>query len=92
MLHKFFVTKANQPCIGDWTETVKNDLEQFDIQYDFNYFKSKSKDAFKKILKVKANDVALDELKIKQQQQKHPKQLKLLVHAIIVHVSTCDKS
>ena len=68
MLLKFFVTQANQPCKGDWTETVKKDLEQFDIQYDFNYFKSKSKDAFKKIVKVKAKEVALKELKIKQQQ------------------------
>ena len=78
MLCKFFVTQANQPCKGDWTEAVKRDLEQFNIPYDFNYLKSKSKDAFKRIVKNKAKEVALEVLKAKQQKHTKMENLKFL--------------
>ena len=50
------------------TETVKQDLVEFDIQCDFEYIKSKSKDAFKRLVKTKAKEVALEDLKSKQKQ------------------------
>ena len=59
MLYKFFVTQANQPCKVEWTEIVKKDLQQFNIPY--YYFKSRSKDAFKRIVIDEAKDFALDE-------------------------------
>ena len=50
------------------TETVKQDLVEFDIQCDFEYIKSKSKDAFKRLVKTKAKEVALEDLESKQKQ------------------------
>jgi hypothetical protein len=57
---------------------VKRDLEQFNIPYDFNYLKSKSKDAFKRIVKNKAKEVALEVLKAKQQKHTKMENLKFL--------------
>ena len=66
MLYKFFITQWNNPCRGDWTETVKNDLEDMEITSDFNYLKSKSREAFKKLVKEKAREYALEQLTQKQ--------------------------
>ena len=71
MLYKFFITQFNHPCRGDWTETVKQNLQEFDIQCDFDYMKSKSKEAFKRLVKIKAKEAALEDLKTKQ--KKHSK-------------------
>ena len=67
MLYKFFIMQWYQPCRGDWTETVKKNLEEFDIPCDFTYIKSKSGEAFKRIVKVKAQEYALKILTAKQQ-------------------------
>ena len=32
MIHQFFVTQWMNPTRGDWTETVRKDLEEFGIQ------------------------------------------------------------
>ena len=48
MLYMFFITQWNNPCRGEWIETVKKDLEDMEIIIDFNYLKSKSREAFKK--------------------------------------------
>ena len=71
MLYKFFITQWLQPCRGDWTETVKQDLQDFNIQCDFPYIKSKSGEAFKRIVKSKAHEYSLNELT--KNQQKHSK-------------------
>ena len=67
MLAQFFRTQWNQPSKGDWTETVKKDLDKFGIVEDFEYIKSKSKESFKKMVKVKAKEYALTILTEKQQ-------------------------
>ena len=48
MLHQFFITQWNIPCKGDWTETVRGNLEEFDIPIDLDYIRNKSKVAFTK--------------------------------------------
>ena len=68
MLYKFFLTQFNKPCRGDWTETVKQDLEDLGVKWDFDFLKSKSKDAFKRLVKNKVKEVALEDLKAKQKQ------------------------
>ena len=75
MLAQFFRTQWNQPCKGDWTETVKDDLDKFGIKEDFEYIMSKSKESFKKIVKIKAKEYALEILTKKQ--QKHSKMEKI---------------
>ena len=47
---------------NDWTTQVRKDLEDFGIPEDLDFIKSKSKDSFKKLVKIKAADYALHEL------------------------------
>ena len=75
MLHQFFITQLNNPTRGDWTETVKEDLENFGIPMNKEYIKSKSKDAFKRLVKVKAQEYALKSLLKKK--ENHSKMSKL---------------
>ena len=71
MLYKFFICQWYHPVRGDWTETVKEDLKDFDIPCDFQFFKSKSKESFKRLVKIKAKEYALKILM--ENQQKHSK-------------------
>ena len=71
MLHQFFITQWNKPTRGDWTETAKDNLEEFGLKADFGFLKSKSKTSFKNILKKKAKECAYKELTEKQ--AKHSK-------------------
>ena len=71
MLYKFFITQWYQPCRGDWTEVVQQNLKEFNIPCDFKYIRSKSCEAFKNIVKTKAKEYALEQLTLKQ--QKHSK-------------------
>ena len=75
MLFQFFLTQLTNPTKGDWTETVKVNLEEYEIPLDFEQLKIKSKDSFKKALKKKAKEVALE--KLKKQQEKHSKMKRL---------------
>ena len=66
MLSVFFSTQWNNPSKGDWSEQIKSDLSDFNISCDFNWIRSKSKDAFKNIVKVKAKEYAVKILTQKQ--------------------------
>ena len=76
MLHKSFLKQWFEPCRGDWTEKVKEDLAEFDIPCDWEFIKSKSRDSFKRLVKRKAHECALKTLTEKQ--QKHSKMEKLV--------------
>ena len=54
---------------------VKKNLEEFNIPCDFNYIKSKSGEAFKRIVKVKAQEYAIKILTLKQQSHSKMKEL-----------------
>ena len=47
---------------NDWTLQVREDLEDLCIPVDLEFIKSKSQDSFKRLVKVKAREYALDEL------------------------------
>ena len=71
MLYTFFITQWYNPSKGDWTELVKADLGQFDIPIDFDYITKKSKEAFKRLVKARAKNIALRKLsKIKNEHSK----------------------
>ena len=76
MLYSFFTTQWHNPSKGDWTEQVRKDLEEFGIQSNLEHIKSKSKETFKKIVKVKAKEVALKKLILKR--DTHSKMANLL--------------
>ena len=71
MLKKFFLTQWYQPCEGDWTETVKQNLEEFNIPCNFESIKSKSREAFKRLVRIRAKEYAL--LELTRKQEKHSK-------------------
>ena len=71
MIHQFFITQWHNPTRGDWTETVKQDLDAFDIQVDFDVIRSKSKLSFKNMVKKRALECGLDILLSKK--EKHSK-------------------
>ena len=71
MLYQFFIVQWNNPTKGDWTETVKVDMADFEIPINFESLKSKSKNAFKQLVKRKAEEYALKTLLKKQ--SKHSK-------------------
>ena len=62
MLYSFFITQWNNPSRGDWTETVKADLADFNIPCNFEFLRSKSQEAFKRLVKVKSREFALNQL------------------------------
>ena len=75
MIHQFFTTQWNNPIKADWTETVRNDLEEFGLPEDFGFLKSKSKSSFKKLVKKKAREIALEQLL--ENKEKHLKMKKM---------------
>ena len=75
MLYSFYVTQWNNPTRGDWTEQVKLDLKDFNIPRSFDHILSKSKDAFKKMVKIKAKEYALNKLIEKQKTHSKMKNL-----------------
>ena len=71
MLYQFFITQWTNPTKGDFTEEVKENLVEFEIQADFQFLKSKSKDSFKKLVKTQAKKYAFK--KLKEEKAKHSK-------------------
>lgn len=76
MLYGFFITQWHNPTQGDWTEQVKVDLEDLNIPCSFEYIEKKSKDAFKRIVKIKAKEHALKRLTSKQETHRKMENLK----------------
>ena len=66
MLYSFFLTQWYKPSKGDWTVQVQKDLEMFGIKCDFEFIRSKSKEAFKNLVKLKAKELALKKLTAKK--------------------------
>ena len=67
MLYTFFITQWQNPTRGDWTNQVKEDLEDLGIPCSFTFIQSKSKEAFKKLVKTKTKEFALKILKKRQE-------------------------
>ena len=62
MLYKVFIIQWNNPVKGDWSELVKEDLDDFEISRNLDDLKSHSKHTFKKLLKEKSKEYAFKNL------------------------------
>ena len=71
MLYSFFITQWHNPTKGDWTEQVKKDLADFNLPSAFSSIEGKSKENFKKLVKIKAKEYALR--KLLESKMKHSK-------------------
>ena len=77
MLFQVFITQWRTHFKGHWTETAKENLGEFNIPCDFNFIRSKSKESFKRIVKVKAREYAL---KILTEKQQKPSKMENLIY------------
>ena len=71
MLFKFFISQWNHSVAGDWTNQARLDISYFGIQEDLKFIQSKSKYAFKKLVKVKVREYAF--FSFLEMQDKHSK-------------------
>ena len=60
MLYKFFQAQWEFPVRGDWVLQCNQDLIDFNLPNQLDYFKGKSKDTFKAAINKKAKEYALD--------------------------------
>ena len=58
-LHQFFKTQLKYPTKNDLTESMKEDLEDFDIHEDFDTIKKIPKGKLKKFIKIRAREYEL---------------------------------
>ena len=71
MLFKVFQAQWNHPVKDDWTITVQQDLKDFKINLSLEEIKGKTEWSFKRLVKKKSNEYALDYLlKMKQKHSK----------------------
>ena len=55
MISHFFLAQSNNPSPGDWTETVKKDMEDVGIDLEKEDIKNMSKHSYEKLVKEKSN-------------------------------------
>ena len=71
MIFKFFETQRKNPTSKDWVSSVKKDLEELKLDFEFEDLKSIKKNDFKNILKKKIETNALE--KLEQKKKLHSK-------------------
>ena len=71
MLYKVFHAQWKYPVKDDWTITVKQDLKDLNINLSLDEMKRKTEWNFKRLVKVKTKEYALQYLlKLKQKHSK----------------------
>ena len=67
---KVFIAQWTYPVKDDWTLKVKENLEEFGMIPSLEYLKSKSANTFKRMVKVRAREYALNILLDKKESHK----------------------
>ena len=62
MLYKVFIAQWQYPGKDDWTEIVRADLLDLGLTLKLDYIRGISKNSFKRSVKVKSRQFALDYL------------------------------
>ena len=71
MLSQFFEAQKKYPSADDWTLQVAKDLKEFGIPENYKYIRSKSKDSFKELVKIRMKEYTLKYLlDVKQEHSK----------------------
>ena len=56
MTYKVLLAQWNHPVKQDWTEQKREDFSEFRIEPNLDLLKKKSRNAFKKFVKIKASE------------------------------------
>ena len=78
MLSMFFWTQWNNPCKGDWVNTVKQDLIELEIPVDVEFLKSYSKQTFKKYVNEKATKLTFKSMMFRKESHSKMRNLNYL--------------
>ena len=71
MIYQIFSVQWNQPTKNDWTNLVKQDMQDFKMEINLSSIKKKSAMAFKNLVRKKANEFEYNQLmKMKQTHSK----------------------
>ena len=62
LIVRFFKAQESYPVRNDWSETVKKDMSNLNIQLSLSNIKRTSKSSFKRLVKTKVRQAAFDEL------------------------------
>ena len=62
MLYTFFEAQLRNPCKDDWTLQALQDFKDLGIPSNKEFLKKKSKNAFKRLVKIKTKEFALNQL------------------------------
>ena len=62
LIYKFFNAQCREPAKNDWSETVKRDMEELDLNYEFSDIKSLSKNVWLKRVKEACKSKAFEDL------------------------------
>ena len=68
MLLSFFLAQLRTPSKGDWTQTVMQDLKDFQMNFSIDFFKNTTKEKMKVLVKQKAADYTFEKLLEKKKQ------------------------
>ena len=70
MLYKVFIAQWRYPVKDDWTNKVKQNLEEFGLSLSLEEIKSKSVNTFKRMVKTRAKEYTLNFLLNKKENHK----------------------
>ena len=67
LLLRFFKAQCRKPSKNDWCQTVRKDLEELEIEEDFDQLKKYSKDQLSKLVREAYKSKAFEDLLLKQE-------------------------
>ena len=76
LIHEVFTAQCNNPVKGDWILTVKENIDELQIQMTFLEIKSMSKDTFKNLVKDNVKTAAFNYLTKVQETHSKSKSIK----------------
>ena len=78
--YRFYQAQLRNPCKGDWSETIKNDLSQLDINLSHDEISRMSKVRFQNLVKEKIVKSAFQYLIAKKEKNKETSKTKDIVY------------
>ena len=78
--YRFFQAQQSNPCKGDWSETVKNDLSELDLTLSHDEISKMSKARFQTLVKERIRKIAFAYLVKKKEKNKETSKTKDIIY------------